>query len=299
MTFKGCDALVNGGIQIGGGSVTIFLLVSAWLYGSKWHKDGFKSFDTFEFLKKRCLRIFLPLWILLLGGILCEYYIVGRFEVMTIAMNAVGLGWAEPFGTAGHLWYITMVLILYASFLLLLRVRIDRISWRWWWIGFIVLAIGYCLGQGVLNTYSKAGPPMFLFFSTLMFARGKEVIETVRKHKVAIVLSTIIMIGISMYVYMLGCHDSHKSWTIGSFICAGFLSFVSLYSMLNITHENKFVKWLSGISYEAYLVHNPLIAVCAYFVHDKLLWTIVWIIASLACSVVLNKMVNLITQKSK
>ena len=53
MTFKGCGALVNGGIQVGGGSVTIFLLVSAWLYGSKWHKDGFKSFDTFEFLKKK------------------------------------------------------------------------------------------------------------------------------------------------------------------------------------------------------------------------------------------------------
>ena len=161
------------------------------------------------------------------------------------------------------------------------------------------MAVGYYFGQGVLNTYSKIGPPMFLFFSALMFARGKEVIETVQKHKVAIVLSTIILIAVSMYVYMLGCHDSHKSWTIGSFICAGFLSFVSLYSMLNITHENKFVNWLSGISYEAYLVHNPLIAVCAYFVHDKLLWTIVWIIASLACSVVLNKMVNLITQKSK
>ena len=110
-----------------GGSATIFLLVSAWLYGSKWHKDGFKSFDTFEFLKKRCLRIFLPLWILLLGGILCEYYIVGRFEVMTIAMNAVGLGWAKPFGTAGHLWYITMVLILYASFLLLSTSSLSHI----------------------------------------------------------------------------------------------------------------------------------------------------------------------------
>lgn len=171
---------------------------------------------------------------------------MGRFEVMTIAMNAVGLGWAKPFGTAGHLWYITMVLILYASFLLLSKVRADRIDWHWWWIGFVVLALGYYLGQGVLNTYSKAGPPMFLFFSTLIFARGKEVIEMARKHKGGIVASTLIMIGISMYVYMLGWHDSHKSIAIGSFICAGFLTFVSLYSLLNVTHENKFVKWLSG-----------------------------------------------------
>lgn len=284
---------------MGGGSVTIFLMVSAWLYGSKWHKDGFKAFDTLEFVKKRCLRIFLPLWILLLGVVVCEYYIVGRFEVVTIAMNAVGLGWARPFGTAGHLWYITMVLILYVSFLLLSRIRVDRIGWHWWWIGGIVMAVGYYFGQGVLNTYSKIGPPMFLFFSALMFARGKEVIEMARKHKGMIVVSTLIMIAISMYVYMLGWHDSHKSLAISSFICAGFLSFVSLYSLLNVTHENKFVKWLSGISYEVYLVHNPLIAVCAYFIHDKFVWTIVWVLASLACAVILNKMVRLITQKTK
>ena len=99
-------------------------------------------------------------------------------------------------------------------------------------------------------------------------------------------------------MYQLGWHDSHKAMAIGSFIVAGFLSFLALNSILNISKPNNVISWVAGVSYEIYLVHAPLISICGYFVKDKIIMTPIWIIASLLCAVVLNKISNKIISKT-
>lgn len=58
----------------------------------------------------------------------------------------MGLGWVHPFGVSGHLWYITMLLIMYIAFMLVSRVRLDKISSHWWLWGIAVL-LNVCISN--------------------------------------------------------------------------------------------------------------------------------------------------------
>lgn len=102
---SGGPILVNTGLQWGV-SLMVFFALSAYLFGMKWVKSGHEGFDIISFLKKRCLRIYIPLWLTVPVVIGIEYLIYHSFDVKTIVFNIVGLGWAKPFGTGGHLWYI-------------------------------------------------------------------------------------------------------------------------------------------------------------------------------------------------
>lgn len=51
----------NSGLWMGGVNVTIFFALSAFLFGSKWRKSQYERFDAWSFLKKRVLRIYIPL----------------------------------------------------------------------------------------------------------------------------------------------------------------------------------------------------------------------------------------------
>lgn len=213
------------------------------------------------------------MWILILAVIPLEWIIVGRFDLQTIFMNVVGLGWANPLGISGHLWYITMLMILYLCFITLSYIRLDKVKSSWWVLTFGVLMVVYFFAQDILTTFSKTGPFLFIYFGALMFARGKVITDWARTHKILVIVAAVILVTISQYVYLLGWHDSHKAMAVTSFIVAGFLTFLCLYACLNTTKEINWVKWLSGISYEVYLVHMPIIPLIGLFTDN--LWTIV------------------------
>lgn len=284
----GCKKLEYCGLQMGG-NVTIFFLISALLFGAKWAKDDYRPFSPIQFLKKRILRIFIPLWMTILLVMPFEYALTGNFNPFTIVMNVVGLGWVRPFGIAGHLWYITMLMFLYICFVGISRIRLDKISGIWWMSAFVVMIVAYVVLQGKLTTYSKAGPPLFMFFSVMMFAKGKEVMEWAKRYKFLVLLLAIAFVSGSQYIYQLGWHDTHKAMAIGSFICAGFLSFLALNSWMNVSKPNKMMTWLAGISYEIYLVHVPLLGICIHYFKSTILWAPIWIVVSVISAIVLNK----------
>lgn len=243
------------------------------------------------------MRIYIPLWIALVGILPFEFIIVDSANATTAVMNIVGLGWARPMGIAGHLWYITMLMMLYVCFVLISRLRLDKIKWYWWVGTFALLLIAYIALQDRITTYSKAGPPLFTFIGVLMFARGRDVLELAKRYKWLVLTFAIGMVALSQYVYQLGWHDSHKAMAIGSFIVAGFLTFLALNSTFNITKPNRTINWVASISYEIYLVHAPLISICGFFIKDKVIMTPIWILASLFCAMMLNKISNKIISK--
>lgn len=295
--YCGHNALTCSGIQIGGGGVTIFFTISALLFGNKWMEDNYKPFCPIAFLKKRLSRIFVPLWIVILVSIPLEYWIKSRFEPMTISMNAIGLGWARPFGVSGHLWYITMLVLLYISFIGLSYFRLDRVKWCWWLLAFTSLTIGVFFVRDYLTTYSKAGPPVFLYVATLMFCKGKKILKWSVENKWLVSLSAITMVSISQYVYQLGWHDSHKAMAVWSFIVAGFLTFLALSVWLQRYPEGKtlsYVMWFSTISYEIYLVHQPLLEVCNLLFPSRIVMVFVWLIMTILAAKLLSKVTNVV-----
>lgn len=190
------------GLQIGGGGVEIFFAVSALLYGMKWRNENYKGFEPIFFLKKRMIRIFIPLWILILAVIPLECFITNRFEFQTILFNVIGLGWAKPFGIAGHLWYITMLMILYFSFIVFSHFRLDKVKPFWWVIVFTLFGVSYLYGQNYLTTFSKAGPLLFIYFGALLFSKGKDIINWAEMHKANIIVIALTTTGISLYIYI-------------------------------------------------------------------------------------------------
>lgn len=291
-----CNWLRNIGLQIGGGNVTIFFMISALLFGSKWAKDGYKSIDVIPFLKKRLLRIYIPMWILILAVVPIEWWLLGRFEPTIIIANAVGAGWARPFGISGHLWYITMMMMLYVGFIIFSHFRLDKIRWYVWVSVLALFLVGYYALQDKLTTFSKAGPLLFIYFGALMFAKGNELMEFAKKNKSIVLISAIIVLSLSMYVYILGWHDTHKAMAVVSFVLAGFLSFVTMYSYMNITKGNKLMNWLSSISYEVYLVHMPIIPLTGLVAKNPYLHLSIGLVLTIILAVGLNRIVNRIVE---
>lgn len=287
----GVTILVQLGLQLGGACVAIFFAISAYLFGRKWIKDDCRNFQPIEFFKKRCLRIYLPMWIVILFVISIEYYSTGRFEAQIIFFNSIGLGWAKPFGISGHLWYITMLMILYICFVAFSYCRLDKIKWHVWFIAFIVLIANYFVFEDHITTFSKAEPPIIILSSALIFAKGNEILDVAKRYKMSFVLVTIVMVTCSFYVYIAGWHYSHKALATLSSALSGLLVFFFLYACLNVTKGNNVIKWLSGISYEVYLVHLPLMPVCDWLVGNELLKVILWLSLTIILAVLLNKCV--------
>lgn len=279
-------------MQIGVGGVTVFFIISAWLFGHKWTYAGYAPFAPLDFFKKRCIRIFIPVWILIVFTIPLEYVFKERFELLTILFNIIGFGWVRPFGVSGHLWYITMLMMMYITFVLVSRLRLDRIKLHLWLVGMAGLLTVYLLMQNKLTTYSKCGPIMFLFVGTMVFAKGNDIMQKVRRHKHFVLLVALLALTASQFIYYLGWNDTHKALAVASAIIAGCLVFWSTFASIDVKKENLHIKWIAGISYEIYLVHQPLLDVLNVCIANKWLMTIAWLIATLISAIILNKATN-------
>ena len=296
----GSQSLNDIGMQIGvGGGVTVFFVISAWLFGHKWAGGGYKPFAPGAFLKKRCVRIFIPVWILIAFTIPLEYVFKGRFELQTIMFNIVGLGWVRPFGVSGHLWYITMLMVLYVAFVLASRVRLDKTRLRWWLIGMIAVLAAYFIMQNRLTTYSKCGPPMFLLVGTMVFARGNTIMAIAKQHKIVVSIIALLTLGFSQYLYHLGWNDTHKALAVASAIIAGFFVFWATFANINIKSANRHIEWIAGISYEIYLVHQPLLDVLNVCIANRWLMTAAWLITTLISAILLNKATGALCTRAK
>lgn len=238
---------------------------------------------------------------MILAIIPIEYFWVNSFDVKTIIFNVFGLGWAKPFGAGGHLWYITMMMILYVAFIVFSRFRLDK--WPMWiWFAILGgLVLLYWLYPSPFMTYSHAGPPLFLWVACLLFYKGTVMIKLVTRHRVvSLFISTTLAVGSwLLYVMVPDWHDAYKQWATLTTCLVGFMAFVVLMSIIQPRRESKLIKYLAGISYEYYLVHLPLLPVMASLIHDKWLSIPVWLLASWLSALAIQFISNLILKRGK
>ena len=174
---SGVPILVSTGLQMGGVFLMVFFALSAYLFGMKWVKSGHEGFGIISFLKKRCLRIYIPLWLTLPVVVAVEFLIRQSIDVKTIVFNIVGLGWAKPFTTGGHLWYITLMMFLYFVFVVFSRLRLDKCRLRYWLVGYVALLAVYVLGESHFATFSSVAPVITVFLASLLFFKSGELME--------------------------------------------------------------------------------------------------------------------------
>ncbi|MBO4596028.1 MAG: acyltransferase [Bacteroidales bacterium] len=289
----------NSGLWLGGVCVTLFFALSAWLFGAKWRKGGCRGFEVLPFVKKRISRVYLPLWIALLAIVPIEYLFAHQFDIKTIAYNVLGLGWARPFEVGGHLWFITMIVLLYAAFLVFSRLRLDRVPMWGWFAALGLIVAAFCQWSAQFSTYSHAGSPVFIWMAGLLFCKGDVLESWHAKHRAAfVIVATALVAGSwALYVQIPGWHDACKPWAVLTTALAGLMVFC-LMAGGKCKQESALLKHLAGISYEFYLVHLPLLTVSAALVKSLWLMVPVWLAASWLCAVALNKLTNIKRSRS-
>ena len=284
----------------------VFFALSAYLFGTKRAKGGYKRFEVKSFLQKRFLRIYLPLWLILTIVIGIEYLIQHSLDLKTILFNVVGLGWERPLGIAGHLWYITLMMFLYIVYLVFSRIRLDKCRMRYWLISYVVLAALYIFGEKYFSTFSSVASLITVFFASILFFKGDELMELCHRWPKSLLFVTILTLGLSWWMYAQGWHNTHKAIATFSSFSAGFALFVCLLTLIKSTRENKVVNHFSGISYVIYLVHLPLLPFTSFLlkqagIDGKLLVLFIWLmlteITALVVHIATQRLMALINNK--
>ena len=303
---SGIPILVNTGLQWGGVFLMVFFALSAYLFGMKWTKNDYKQFAVISFLKKRCLRIYLPLWFILPMVIGIEYLIRHTLDMKTVLFNVAGLGWAKPFCMAGHLWYITLMMFLYFVYLAFSRVRLDKCKMRYWLIGYVALASLYIFGERYFSTFSSVAPVITIFFASLLFFKSSELIEYSSRWSKVMLAVTILTMALSWYMYVLGWHDTHKAIATFSSFSAGVCLFVCLLTLVKSLRNSRVVTHFADISYEVYLVHLPLLPFTKFLLNQiemdsgllvLTLWLMLTYFSALIVHIVTQRLMALINKK--
>ena len=286
-------------LSIGAGvGVNIFLFLSGYGLTLGMMK---KPLAPLPFYRKRALKIFIPLWPVLIGFFLLDALVLHRYYPATyIARSMVGFFPKAdmPSDVNSVLWYITWTLFYYALLpLVFMRQRV--------WLSAAIL---FVLGQGLVSWNPPAielvtrlyevhtvAFPLGMLAAWLLFESREQSNPVVQKLKawraqlagakyysvIAILLALIIY---SAY-YDSGIGQSTTKEQIMSLVTT--LSFILLFALKRV--EFRALTLIGVFSYEIYLLHWPLVsrydviysalpAALATFAYFALFMGIGWII---------------------
>lgn len=257
-------------LSVGAGvGVNIFLFLSG--YGLTLGKMK-KPLAPLPFYQKRVLKIFIPLWLVLIGFFVLDALVLDRHYSLTYMLRSM-LGFFPkadmPSDVDSVLWYITWTLFYYLLLpIVFMRQRV--------WLTALIL---FVLGQGLVlwnpapiepvtrlyEVHTVAFPLGVLIASLLFESREhhnplaqkvrtlREKLKAGRYYAAVIVLLALIVY--SMY-FDSGIGQSTAKEQIMSLIAT--LSLVLLFAISHLQFE--FLSLIGVYSYEIYLLHWPLLS---------------------------------------
>lgn len=236
----------------------IFFAISAILFGLRYESKGASAFVPKPFLIKRLVRLFASLWPFLIA-VLTIYTCIGvEYSPLRAAMNFVGLSWFAKLPNIGHLWFVTMIILCYIMYVVCAKIQIiSKLNWLYG--GGILLVISM-----ILECYvDYIGLPgylfMVLFYSLWFFGNAGRFINWVKT-----------IPTLWLWLGFMVCNTAalalcyHCGFTLG-ISAQRFACYLSGLSWLVVflrygTHAKPYgwLMFLSGTSYEIYLVHHVL-----------------------------------------
>lgn len=257
------------GFFLGGLGNMMFFTISSLLYGIKWFNNDFNSFNARSFLISRIIKLFVPLWLYLLVIYVITIDTNHPMTFSTLIYNSLGLSWFRPYTYAGHLWFITMLIIMYCSLMVLSYTRFNSLKIRFWILTCLSLG-GLLLGfNNFFDSVSKVIPLIIILSSAFVFCKAHDILVwcTYKRSKSLFLIAGILCLLVG-YLYVKGCNELYFAFMTFLASVTGFIIILAFLSIRQCL-ENKsiIVDFLSSISYEVYLVHLPisvLIYKCCY-----------------------------------
>lgn len=288
------SSCVNLGFYLGNVGNALFFSISALLYGLKFAGGDYAPFVLKDFLIKRVETIFVPLWIFLL--VLIPLSLWGghmSIDISTTLFNIVGLCWIKPLQYAGHLWFITMILVCYGVFYIISNIK-RAFSLTLLWLGVVTLLLMLVFYEQ-FNSASKSLPIVCLLYSSYLFINAKSFVEFSKRicTKGIVIFSILVsLLTLAIFIYL-----DWQSYMIYTIIIAS-ISALSIVSMsINCSHKfdklYPYFKEISTLSYYIYIVHLPL----ERPIYDNIESPIVQIFLLFTLSIILAKFLKYITGK--
>ena len=257
LLFSDLDS--GAGRYLGGVGTIIFFLISAFIYGLKYfanHNEGLwggeQSFNIKRFAPGRVVKIGSSVWPFL--ALLTTLFLLFKvqFSWFDTILNFFFMGYLGKLPGNGHLWFITVLMVCYLEVILLLKVNKTSRSFPYILLVFSVIAVIVGESLGIpSNAFIILGLYGFIFLKSKWFY---EKAKAMRWWMAAIIA----LLNIGCLIWELrGLFEYSR--TIHFLLC-GFCGLTLLALMLRYLPEkrNAFVSFLSGISFELYLVHHTL-----------------------------------------
>ena len=276
----------NFSLWLGAVSVSIFFVLSAYLFGQKWRKGDCKPFAAKEFMTRRMKRIYVPLWLTILFIVPVQYLLTQEPDVTTILLNIAGMCWLQPFQCAGHLWYITMMVLLYGVFLFFSYVRADKVPPALWMAGLIGLAVVFAIKNDFFNSVSRSVPLLCVVLTGPIFFQGEELVAYCRNHGRSIWSASALLLTLSMAFWLSNGYDHHKGMLLLSAYSAGAVLFLAILAGARTTRESRLIGHLAERSYEIYLIHLPILELAHKYTENVICGVMIGIVCTylLACA---------------
>ena len=216
---------------------SMFFVLSGWCLGLQHEKAGFPKYGL-EFIKRRIGRLYWPfaLYIIIHIALLC--FVTGESPGLAkVAMNLAMLPWFAKLNGGGYLWFVTLMAVAYFFAVLLSRFGNKK---DFMFISVVVGAAGFSLAMWAMDMRQCYIAAFLTAFAFSFLYRGSRrcplsgavtliclvLLPLMREH-----YNIIPWLAIVPALYIVG--------RCSTFTCSSII-----------------IKWLSGISYEIYLVHG-------------------------------------------
>jgi peptidoglycan/LPS O-acetylase OafA/YrhL len=285
------DHYIGGpiGRYLGETFICVFFCLSALLFGLKWEKAGRPKYSYYSFLYPRILRILVAYYPFLIVSLILLQLLYIPFSLTDTLMNFALLSWFSKLPYLGHLWFLTMIVMCYVMFVLLSKVHI--------YINYIRLALLLCFSLFLQVIVQEQGLPgyvfLMLFYSGLLFLKADKFLDIIKEIKLGqFLLAYLIINTFALMCFYNGVFEYSpvlSKW-LGT-IC-GFSNVILFIKIFDNAKQNNLIKAFSIISFEIYLVHNPLCALKPFLIdyfNSPSFAFVVFCVITIVCAIILNK----------
>ena len=280
---------------------SLFFIMSGLLLGKQWRNVGSVPYGS-RFIFRRVCRIY-PAFILFTIVYSITLLCTGYMDWAKISMNFLMLSWFAKLPGAGHLWFVTGIMMLYV--LLLIASRLGRVV-----VGhpilscvsILVLSVAAQIAMDIAGIRQSWFIPL-LTVTALAFFHGDDIIEWITLNRRKLALSPGLMLFVVMLMAIIFCLDKWfmlehltLAYWIGVMCAIGIVC--SAFALISSDRGcPRVVSFLSGISYELYLFHYPFCMNSPLFlrrwISGNILYSIVFLVVSIGGACMLNRLVSM------
>lgn len=252
------------GFYLGATFVSVFLILSAYLWGLR-HRDGIFESPT-GFLVSRLGKLCPTYYIFLTISFLLISFFIGVWNMspMEVLGHFLFLNWfvtstridSAPLPHMGHLWFMSCIIMAYSIITVMAYCFIFRNKSIGFWSSYLFLAL---LAGSSLCAVSRIFiyPSVVLTLFPPFFFKGKELIELTHKVSRKYLIKLFVIINVvTITAFQFGLRNNPVLVYISITITA-FLWIVCTPLIFNRERIPSWIAFISAISFEMYLIHHP------------------------------------------